>query len=392
MIWFGTMCKVMFLVYLHTYGCYSLGIPLAYIPWVHPNGPPSPKAFGLNPDYLINRPAVIYPNLPLSHPNRLFNANTDAVIYPQRRHTPPPPCLLWHETTFIEEHWSVLADVLIRYYKRNTNLVRVAQIRLKDNGQGFWMQARACRKDTPEASWKWEEVKYTELTPLPACHQNKDYPWIIISGGEEGGRYCKALSCPKVAEDAETTDLRFLVALAQVEVRNGERVTIVDDPMHTRQIRQGDLAVVFRTLTERKKEPIVYEGVRATARKRKHTSSVDGDNEVDGDAEAPTAKKRRITDSPTDNEKVMADAGEPNMARIAERNVETAMDGGAVDNESAVVEPSLANVMNGEAEHNESVVVEANLENVTDAEAKDNEIEEFRQSQVNTEDIATGSK
>jgi hypothetical protein len=107
------------------------------------------------------------------------------------------------------------------------------------------MQARACRKVTPEANWKWEEVTYTELMPLPACHQNKDYPWIIISSRQDVGRYCKALSCPKLAEDAETTDLWFLVALAQVEVRNGERLTIVDDLMEMRQIRQGDLAVVF---------------------------------------------------------------------------------------------------------------------------------------------------
>jgi hypothetical protein len=218
----------------------------------------------------------------------------NAVIYPQRRHTPPPSGLTWYETTFIEENWAILADVLIRYHKRNTNLIRVARIRTKDNGQGFWMQARACRKDTPEANWKWEEVKYTELTPLTACHQNKDYPWIIISGGQDVGRYCKAISCPKLAGDAKTTDLRFLVALARVEVRNGERMTIVDDPMQKQQIRQGDLAVVFRTLAERKKEPTVYEGVRATARKRKHMSGVDMDNEmqVDGDAEAPTTKKQ----------------------------------------------------------------------------------------------------
>jgi hypothetical protein len=84
------------------------------------------------------------------------------------------------------------------------------------------MQARACRKVTPEANWKWEEVTYTELTPLLACHQNKDYPWIIISGRQDVGRYCKALSCPKLAEDAQTTDLQFLVALARVEVQNGE--------------------------------------------------------------------------------------------------------------------------------------------------------------------------
>ena len=245
------------------------------------------------------------------------------------------------------------------------------------------MQARACRKDTPEASWKWEEVKYTALTPLTACHQNKDYPWIIISGGQDVGRYCKAISCPKIAEDAKTTDLRFLVALARVEVRNGERVTIMDDPMQSRQIRQGDLAVVFRTLAERKKEPSAYEGVRATARKRKHTS-VDNEMQVDGDAEAPTTKKPRIAESPTDNEKVMADAAEP--------NVETVVDGGAEDNESVVVEPSLASVMDGEVEDDESLAVEPNLVSVMDAEAEDNEMEEHHQSQVNTEDVVAGSQ
>jgi hypothetical protein len=156
------------------------------------------------------------------------------------------------------------------------------------------MQARACRKDTPEANWKWDEVKDTELTPLMACHQNKDYLWIIISSRQDVGRYCKAISCPKLAEDAKTTDLRFLVALAWVEVRNGEQTTIMDNPMQKRQIRQGDLAVVFRTLSERKKEATVYEGVRATAQKQKHMSGVDVDNEmqVDGDAEAPTTKKQ----------------------------------------------------------------------------------------------------
>jgi hypothetical protein len=159
-------------------------------------------------------------------------------------------------------------------------------------------------------------------------------------------------------------------------------MTIVDDLMETQEIRQGDLAVVFRTLAERKKEPVVYEGVRATARKRKHFSGVDVDDEMDadGDAEAPTAKKRRITDSPANIEKVMANAVEPNIGNI--------VNGGAEDN---IVQLSLASLVDGEVEDNESVAVKSNLENVMDAHVEDNEMG-LRQSQVNTENSATGSQ
>jgi hypothetical protein len=100
----------------------------------------TPKQFGLNPDYVLNHPKALYAGNPPDHPNRLLFKNKDAVIYPQRRHTPPPPHLTWHETSFIEENWSALAEVIIRYYKRNTDLVRVTRIWIKNNGEGFWMQ------------------------------------------------------------------------------------------------------------------------------------------------------------------------------------------------------------------------------------------------------------
>jgi hypothetical protein len=133
--------------------------------------------------------------------------------------------------SFIEEHWSVLADVIMRYRLRDTGFVQDARICIKDNGQGFWMQVRACHKTESERNWTWKEIKHTELTPLTASHQNKDYPWIIISGTNDVGSYCKAICYPKLAEDAATTDLFFLVALARVEVQGGVRVTIVDEPM-----------------------------------------------------------------------------------------------------------------------------------------------------------------
>jgi hypothetical protein len=304
-------------------------------------GPPSPKSFGLNPDYVINHPKAMYPGLPLWHTNRLFSANTDALIYPQRRHT-PPPSLMWHETSFIEEHWSVLADVVIRYRLKSTDHVRDARIRIKDNGEGFWMQVRGCRKTTSESNWKWKEIKHTELTPLTPCQQNKDYPWIIINGKQDVGRYCKALSCPKLADDAETTDVWFMVALARVEVRDGVRVTVVDEPMQERRVRQGDLGVVFRTFEERKKEPAVYEGVRATARKRKNAPGaevedeevVDGEaeerqenlldnavqrpeNVVDSEVEGPIAKKRKIGHVVADGDVEVSDKVEGNNMEVS---------------------------------------------------------------------------
>jgi hypothetical protein len=235
---------------------------------------------------------------------------------------------------FIEANWSVLANVLIRYYKRNTDLVRVARIWIKDNGEGFWMQVRACRRNTSEALWKWEEVKHTDLTPLTACHQNKDYPWIIISGGKGVGRYCKAVNCPSLAEDAETTDLWFTVALARIEMRDGERVTIVDEPRQELRIRQGDLGVVFRTLQERKKEPNVYEKVRSdAARKRKHATDAAVGNELhvegevetrpesilDGEVEGPAGKKRKLSnlEAGDEGEAIVSDSNE----HLAEDNV-----------------------------------------------------------------------
>jgi hypothetical protein len=138
--------------YSHTKESRRTGVPLAVLQWPLSNGQFSvPKHFGLNPDYLLNHPKALYPGNPPDHPNRLLFSNKDSVIYPQRRPTPPPPHLIWHETSFIEANWSVFANVLIRYYKRNTDLVRVARIRTKDNGEGFWMQVRACQRNMPEA-------------------------------------------------------------------------------------------------------------------------------------------------------------------------------------------------------------------------------------------------
>jgi hypothetical protein len=192
------------------------------------------------------------------------------------------------------------------------------------------MQVRACRRNTPEALWKWEEVKHTDLTPLTACHQNKDYPWIIISGGKDVGRYCKAVNCPTLAEDAETTDLWFTVALARIEMQDGERVTSVEEPRQERRIRQGDLGVVFRTLQERKKEPNVYEKVRSdAARKRKNATDAGVGNElheggaearlenvVIGEVEGPAAKKRKVNDLEAGDEREVNASGSNAMDNV----------------------------------------------------------------------------
>jgi hypothetical protein len=325
---------------------HSTGLPPALVPWVHRDGPPSPKAFGLNPDYVVNHPKGLFQELPLWHMNRLLTANTDALIYPQQRdtHTPPPPSgPMWHETTFIEENWRHLADVVIRYQTRDTKQVRDARIRIKDNGEGFWMQVRACRKTASESEWTWKAIEHTELTPVTACQQNKDYPWMIIGGKQDVGRYCKALSCPKLAEDAETTDVWFTVALARIEMQGGQRTTVIDDPMLVRRIRQGDLGVVFRTLQERKKEPTVYEGVRATRKRKNAPCGVLGD-EVEDTAEGSEAKKQRTADAVTPNFDVEAD-----VAGAAEPDIESVMDGEA--------EPHREGVTDVEAESNRGSVV-----------------------------------
>jgi hypothetical protein len=238
-------------------------------------------------------------------------ANTNAVIYPQRRHTPPPPCLIWHETSFIEENWSVLADVVIRYYLRNSKDIRDARIRIKDNGRGFWMQVRACRVSKPQSNWKWQEIDHTLLTPLTACYQNKDWPWIIISGDQHVGSYCKAINCPRLTEKAETTELWFTVALARFEMQDGRRVVIIDEPMQVQRIRQGDIGVVFRTLQERKNDPFVYQGTKVSVRNRKRAAEAalarelgtNSEAVLDGDIEVEVAvtKKRRIGEAEAGN-------------------------------------------------------------------------------------------
>jgi hypothetical protein len=251
-----------------------------------------PTSFALNPDYVLNHPKAMYPGLPPGHTNRLLLSNTDAVIYPQRRHTPPPDPI-WHETSFIEDNWSVLANVVIRYYLRNSKDIRDARIQVKSNGQGFWMQARASRIDTPESKWKWQEITHTELTPLTPCHQNKDWPWIIISGNQDVGRYCKALNCPRYLEDAETTELWFTVALARIELQDGRQVVHIDEPRQVRRIRQGDLAVVFRTREERKNDPFIYEGTKNSVAKRKRAEELEG--------EEAAAKKQKTGDVDVNN-------------------------------------------------------------------------------------------
>jgi hypothetical protein len=329
-------------------GYYSTGLPPALVPWVHRDGQPSPKAFGLNPDYVVNHPKALFQELPLWHTNRLLTANTDSLIYPQQRdaHTPPPSGPMWHKTSFIEEHWRLLTDVVIRYQTRDTKQVRDARIRIKDNGDGFWMQVRACRKTASESEWTWKAIEHTELTPVTACQQNKDYPWIIIGGKHDVGRYCKALSCPKLAEDAETTDVWFSVALARIEMQGSQRTTVMDDPMLVRRIRQGDLGVVFRTFQERKKEPTVYEGVRATRKRKNAPCAVLGD-EVEDKAEGSEAKKQRTDDAVTPNLDVEAD-----VAGAAELDIESLMDGEAEPHREGVID-SEADLIRGTVVCNE---------------------------------------
>jgi hypothetical protein len=352
--WFGITHKCFRFTSVHvcSNGYHSTGLPPALVPWVHHDGPPSPKAFGLNPDYVVNHPKALFQELPLGHTNRLLTANTDGLIYPQQRHThtPPPSGPMWHETSFIEEHWCHLADVVIRYQTRDTKQVRDARIRIKDNGEGFWMQVRACRKTASESEWTWKAIEHTELTPVIACQQNKDYPWIIIGGKHDVGRYCKALSCPKLAEDAETTDMWFTVALAQIETQGGQRTTVIDDPMEVRRIRQGDLGVVFCTFQERKKEPAVYEGVRAT-RKQKNTSCAAVDGKVEDEAEGSEAKKQRTTEAVAPNLGKEVDA-----AGATEQDMESVMDG--------ETDPHREGVMDGEAESNTGSVVHNEVEGV----------------------------
>jgi hypothetical protein len=243
----------------------------------------------------------MYRELPLSHPNRLLMSNTNAVIYPQRRYTPPPPCLIWHDTSFVEENWSILADIVIRYFLRNSKDYRDARICIKDNGQGFWMQARACRISKPQSNWKWKEIAHTSLTPLTACYQNKDWLWVIISGTQDVGRYCKALNCPRLLENAESTDLWFTVALARLEMQNGWHVIIIDDLMQVWHIRQGDLGVVFQMLQERKNDPYIYKGTRGALGKRLRAQAArelrNTANVLDGEEATSTVKRRRIGDT-----------------------------------------------------------------------------------------------
>jgi hypothetical protein len=67
---------------------------------------------------------------------------------------------------------------------------------------------------------------------------------MIIGGKQDIGRYCKALSCPKLGEDAETTDLWFTIALVWIEMQNDQRLTVIE-LMQEWKIQQGDLGVVF---------------------------------------------------------------------------------------------------------------------------------------------------
>jgi hypothetical protein len=277
-------------IHILIFNPYRTGLPPALVSWAHPGGPPSPTAFALNPDYMVSHSKAMYPELPLGYTNQLLLANTDTVIYPQQRHTPPPSDPIWHETSFIEENWSALANIMIRYYPWNSK--DDARIHIKDNGQGFWMQVKACRCNTPKSKWKWQPIDHTELTPLTPCYQNKDWLWIIIGGKEDVCKYCKALNCPRYLKNAATTDLWFTVALARVEMQDGQRVVLVDEPMQVQHIRQGDLVVVFRTCQEQKNDPFIYQGTKNSARKWKRAEEAH-----EREQEAATTKKRKISDT-----------------------------------------------------------------------------------------------
>jgi hypothetical protein len=182
------------------------------------------------------------------------------------------------------------------------------------------MEFKSAQHGAPESKWKWKDIKHTNLTPLTTCHGNKDYPWIIISGKQEVGRYCKAISCPMLLEDAETSDIWFTVALAQVELQGGKPVTVLDLLREERQIRQGDLAVVFRTQAEQKEEPLVYEGVRAMARKKRKAEDEYGEANLrtdSGDTQGSTAKKSRIDDVEVVNEEVASAVKEVILQDVA---------------------------------------------------------------------------
>jgi hypothetical protein len=269
------------------------GLPLALLDWPKNASGQKPHAghFGLNPDYVINHPRGMYRENPPDHPNRRLFANTDSIMYPQRRQfddtgtvivpqrpkTPPPTFNIWHETSFMESHWRILAGIVIRYYERGSRNERHAKVVVKANGLGFFLRYLRSGEDTPERNWRWSEICYKTLTPVRASYRNRDFLWIVLDG-EYSGRYCKAVYAPLEPKPGESLAY-FTVAFAQVKTtETGERVTAINMPREEKEIREDLIGVVWQTKAQRRAEPNVYLGAigmhkrekekRGTKRKR----------------------------------------------------------------------------------------------------------------------------
>jgi hypothetical protein len=258
------------------------------------------------------------------------------------------------------------------------------------------MQARGCQVSTPESKWKWKEIKHTELTPLTPCYQNKDWPWIIISGNQDVGRYCKALNCPRYLEDAKATELWFTVALAKIELQDGQQVVLIDEPRQVRRIRPEDLAVVFQTLQERKNDPFIYVGSRSAASKRKKAEEARELKEG--------VKKQKIDDLDMGNRVVMTTVHlwDP-LCLLPNRVVLKQEDTVDVTQAQAIVKVEVSSVTEGVAavkwENGETEVckvkvageVETHLENISDSSTEGSKMEVHSVLGMNPDNIAANS-
>jgi hypothetical protein len=207
---------------------------------------------GLNPDYLMNHRNYI----PI-----YGEVDVDPSPPPSREATPVPETIIWHELSFLDDHFEKLAGKWIMYSKKGVSRlgrdvcrVRILERGPDSSGPGYELLRI---KGTPTSDPVWELVmNHKEFIPFYGSDKNHQRLWVIIEG-KEAGRYCKAVRCPKQTKDS-TEPIKFTVALADVKEIDGVSTTVIDADRVPVEVYSAHVAAIWQPDDVKNREPSVY--------------------------------------------------------------------------------------------------------------------------------------
>jgi hypothetical protein len=199
-----------------------------------------------------------------------------------------------YDASFLQKNWQLLDGIIIRYHHKSdggnkAKKVRNARVRVLANNAGFDVVCLTSLEKSKK--WKWRPVDdIKNLVPVIAGYNNHQDLWVIVDG-PDAGRYCKALSAPRLEN-------WYRVRLAHLEDQEGITVTVIDDPPLDRQVRPWNVMVVWQKKESREREPDIYikrnaaqvdpNGGSGSDKKRKVVDNIDIDGPDVGPSVAPS--------------------------------------------------------------------------------------------------------